>query len=106
MDTSIERREASRFRRDIGIAVLIALALQGMFTAALALPETSLAIAPRFVVGLISVPFSALCGTLLLRSRHRERRVAQMVLLFGGLMVIVVVAGLVFSAATGNYDLP
>lgn len=104
----MEGRERGRtqFRRDVGIAVLITLAVQSLFTVVLALPESVLAATPRLIVGWSSVPLSALCGTLFVRSHHRHSPGAQLALLFGSLVAIVVVAGLVFSAATGNYDLP
>jgi FtsH-binding integral membrane protein len=105
MDTSIERR-TSQFRRDIGLAIAIALAVQGAFTAALALPEFALGATPRLIVGLSSVPLSALCGTLFFRRRHRARPGAHLMLLFFSLVVIIVAAGFLFSAITGNYDLP
>src|SRR5687768_5574861 len=105
MDTSIVRR-TSQFRRDIGLAIAIALAVQGGFTAALALPESALGATPRLIVGLSSVPLSALCGTLFFRRRHQQRPGAHLVLLFFSLVVIIVAAGFLFSAITGNYDLP
>ena len=105
MDTSRGRRP-SQFRRDIGLAIVIALAVQSAFTAALALPETVLSVLPRFILGLSSVPLSALCGTLFFRGTHRERPGAHLAVLFCSLVAIIVVAGFLFSAATGNYDLP
>ena len=105
MDTSIERQRA-RYRRDLGLAVVFALVVQAAFTAALTLPETRLAVPLRLILGLASVPISALCGTLFLRGRQPERRGVRLVLLFWGLVVIIVLAGFLFSAATGNYDLP
>ena len=105
MDTSIARRR-SQFRRDIGLAVVIALAVQGAFTAALSLPETVLSVPSRFIIGLVSVPLSATFGTLFVRRRHPERPGASSVLLFFSLVVIIVGAGFLFSAITGNYDLP
>ena len=105
MDTSIERRR-SQFRRDIVLATAIALAVQGAFAAALMLPETVLGVSSRFILGVVSVPLSALVGTLFFRGRQPERPALHSVLLFCGLVVIIVVAGFGFSAATGNYDLP
>lgn len=93
-------------RRDITLAIVIALAVQGAFTAALTLPESVIGVPQRMIVGLSSVPFSALCATLFFRRRQHGRPAVQMVLLFCGLVAIIVVAGFVVSAATGNYDLP
>lgn len=104
MDPSIQQR--SRYRRDLGIAVVIALIVQAVFTVALTLPETLLSVPLRLVLGLGSVPISALSGTLFFRGHQPDRRGGHSVLLFCGLVVIIVVAGFLFSAATGNYDLP
>ena len=105
MNTNLQRR-ASEFRRDVGVALLISAAVQGAFTVAMALPGTMLATSGRFVLGMISVPVSALCGTLFFRSRHRESSGTRLVLLFFGLALMIVVAGFLLSIVTGNYDLP
>jgi FtsH-binding integral membrane protein len=105
MDTSIARRR-SQFRRDISFALVLALAVQGAFTAALSLPETVLSVPSRFILGLVSVPLSATVGTLFVRRRHAERAGASLVVLFFSLVVIIVGAGFLFSAMTGDYDLP
>ena len=105
MNTTLDRA-ASQFRRQVGIAIVIALAVQGVFLLALALPETILPVAPRLALGVLSVPFSALCGTLFLRWHHPGRPIRQMALLFVVIALVIVIAGLLFSALTGNYDLP
>jgi hypothetical protein len=104
MDTG--RKRASKFPKYFGLAFVIALAVQAIFTWAFTLPETRLAPSPRLILGLVSVPFSAFCGTLFVRSRHRDRTRMQLTLVFFGLGVIVILAGFLFSAMTGNYDLP
>jgi hypothetical protein len=102
----MDNRRRPQFRRDLGLAILIALAVQSAFTVLLALPETDLPVTARLILGVSSVPLSALCGTLFIRLHHRHLSGAQLTLLFGGLAVVVVVVGFLVSAATGNYDLP
>jgi hypothetical protein len=104
VDTSTNR--TSQFRKDFGLGILIALAVQAVFTWALTLPETVLAPSARLIMGLASVPLSAFCGTLFVRRRHAGRPGAHLALVFFGLGAILVLAGFVFSAMTGNYDLP
>ena len=87
-------------------AILIAFAVQAIFTSTLLLPVTILPVPMRFVVGVLSVPLSALVGTLMFRRRHPDSSFGRKALVFGGLVVLIVAAGLLFSVATGNYDLP
>ena len=88
------------------LACLTALAVQAIFSAALLLPVTVVPVSMRFALGLVSVPLSALCGTLMFRRRHPQSSVRRRALVFYGLIVLIVAVGLLFSAATGNYDLP
>jgi hypothetical protein len=102
----MDNRRRPQFRRDLGLAMLIALAVQSAFTILLALPDINLPVTARLIVGLSSVPLSALCGTLFIRRHHRNLFHTQLALVFGGLAVVVVVVAFLVSAATGNYDLP
>ena len=52
------------------VAIQTALLVQATFIAALLLPETIVPIAMRFSVGVISVPVSALCGTIMFGRRN------------------------------------
>ena len=88
------------------LAILVALAVQAVFAAVQLLPETILMPAARLVIGLISVPISAFCGTLVFRRRRPDGSLRHLAMLFVGLVVILVIAGLIVSALTGYYDLP
>jgi hypothetical protein len=90
----------------MALAILVALAVQGLFTAVQFVPETVFPPAARLAIGLVSVPFSALCGTLVFRRRRPDRSLMHLAMLFLVLLVIIVVAGLIVSVATGRYDLP